>query len=296
MSKGELTPAQVRFLAAYIDKDVLGQQPPKQDLTKQAFPEDQTRGAAIINLTQLDGALRAALSLAANQARQMSAWDLPGAKATSADFEGFEKRAAALFAQTMFDSKTAAATAKAARADLQADLDRVNAAAAKVLEDIKQSAAQDLREIELRFAVALQAFRDIDDVTFAKGQKAAAEGVLAQTRTAIIDVMGQDPQALAALRNQVDRAEAIVRGAQNATQTNARIKANLEDIRSALDRGSRQNPHLAQECGVIRAALAGLSRTWESMVLAQAVQAVSLLRARVAAQFDVAKQRGTRSA
>jgi hypothetical protein len=32
------------------------------------------------------------------------------------------------------------------------------------------------------------------------------------------------------------------------------------------------------------------------MVLAQAVQAVSLLRARVAAQFDVAKQRGTRSA
>ena len=242
-----------------------------------------------IEVGQMDASLRTALSIAATNAEQMTIWQVPEAKAFAAETEIAQTRGAALFRETVFSDPQAAAVAKAARTTLAAELDALNARAAKAIQAKKAAFGQLFRDVEARFATVERAFNNIDDVSFAKGQKAPIDDILALTRTAINDLNGYNTDALVAAKKLVDRAAVIVGAAQKATDTNATLKDALKKMDVLVDQGNRRGNPLITKFAEYKTELADLSTSWQAMLLPEATKAVLDLRTRLQADVQLAR-------
>lgn len=245
--------------------------------------------AQVIEVGQMDGALRSALTVAKSYAVQMDTWNIPDAKGFAAEAEVFGKRAAALFTKTAFDNAREADAAKAARTALQSEIDALNARAAKAIQEKKLAFGQLFRDVEARFATVERAYRDIDDVTFAKGQKAPIDDFMGITRTAINDLNGYNTDALVAAKKLVDQAAVMVTDAQKATEINARLKEQLTKMGGAIDHGTRKGNPLADKFAAHKEEHADLSAKWQTMVLSEATAAVRDFLARVVADVQLSK-------
>lgn len=164
-----------------------------------------------------------------------------------------------------------------------------NAGAAKVIQGNNTAFDQTLRDIKIRFETVERIFRDIDDNTFAKGQKAPIEDFLALARTAINDLNGYNTDALVAAESLVDQAAVIVNAAQTATDTNARLTDALKKMGADIDNGCRKDSPLATIFSDHKIELAKLSAAWHTMLLPDATMAVADLRARITADMALAK-------
>jgi hypothetical protein len=237
---------------------------------------------ATIEIGQLDAALRSGLKLAARNAEQMTTWGVDGAKAAVADAEMLAKRGAPLLGKSVYESKTAAATATAARRDLQADIDRLNATCTQAL-DAKREGFSDLFvTISDRFAQVSRDFQAIDDIHFAKGQKTPIQSFLDLTSTAINNLNGFNTGALVAAGKLVDQAVLIVNAAQNATQINAHLKETLAGMSKTLVQGGQRGKPLQARFDEMKAEHASLSTKWQTMLLSEAQQAVADFATRLA--------------
>ncbi|RUS59700.1 hypothetical protein EGN72_13460 [Pseudorhodobacter sp. E13] len=252
--------------------------------------------AQTIEVGQMDARLRSDLSIATSNAAQMMTWGIPDAKAFAADVEAAQKRGDLLFRETAFADQNAADTAKAARKLLADDLEALNSRAANAIQTKKASFGQLFRDVEARFATVERAFRDIDDVSFAKGQKEPIEDILALTRTAINDLNGYNTDALVAAKKLVDRAAVIVGAAQKATDTNAELKDALKKLDIQVDQGNRKGNPLITKFAAYKTELAELSVRWQTMLLPEAIRAVAAFRTRVEADVQLAKDLETRRA
>jgi hypothetical protein len=242
-----------------------------------------------IEVGQMDAALRSALSIAKSNAEHQTVWEVDGAKGFAAEVEVLDKRAGALFAKTVFPDQREADAATAARTTLQGELDALNAVAAKAIQNKKFAFGQLFRDVEARFSSVERAFRDIDDTSFAKGQKAPIEDVIALTRTAINDLNGYNTDALVAAKKLVDRAATVVVAAQKAAETNAKLKDQLQKMDGAIDSGSRKGNPLADKFTQHKEELKDLTTNWQTMLLPEAVKAVMDFRARLVADIQLSK-------
>ncbi len=245
--------------------------------------------AQTIEVGQMDARLRSALSIAASYAEDMVVWDVPEAKAFGAEVEVAQKRAETLFRDTVFTDKQAADAATLARTTLGTDLESLNARAAKAIQTKKAAFGQLFRDVEARFATVERAFRDIDDVNFAKGQKAPIEDILALTRTAINDLNGYNTDALVAAKKLVDRAAVVVVAAQKATDTNATLKDELKKMDALVDQNNTKGNPLITKFAEYKTELAELSANWQSMLLPEAEKAVTDFKTRFMADVQLAK-------
>lgn len=245
--------------------------------------------AQVIEVGQMDGALRSALAVAKSISAQTDTWNVPGAKGFAAETEVFDERAAALFTRITFDNDREAEAAKADRTSLKAEIDALNARAAKAIQEKKLAFGQLFRDVEARFAIVERAFRDIDDVTFAKGQKAPIDDFMGLTRTAINDLNGYNTDALVAAKKLVDQAAVMVTDAQKATEINARLKEQLTKMGGAIDQSARKGNPLAAKFAEHKAEHAELSAKWQTMVLSEASAAVREFLAKVVADVQLSR-------
>lgn len=245
--------------------------------------------AQVIELGKRDAALRDALSAAKTNVRDMIIWGIPDGKAMETRLASLTKRGDVLFGQNAFERKTAAASAIAARTDLQADIERLNLAAIRAIQDKKEAFRHLLDDVNDRFSVVLHDFRNIDDKNFAGGQKPYVEDVLAMTRTAINDLNGYNTNALIAAKSLVDHAAVVVAAAEKGAETNARLMAELTDMGATIARGRQKGKPLSARFDALAKELDDLSRDWPDMLILDATHAVQAFQTRLTAAVQLSE-------